>query len=62
MGRDQEVADLLLKILPNDMDQILSEEKIHGPCIRLIQGRNENKWIFTDGHTMKIPVQITGAD
>jgi hypothetical protein len=59
MGRDQETADLLLKIMPNDMDLILSEEKTHGACLRLNQGKKENEWIFTDGHKLITPVHTT---
>jgi len=59
MGRDQETADLLLKIMPNDMDRILSEEKAHGACLRLNQSKQENEWIFTDGHKLIIPVHAT---
>ncbi len=59
MGIAQETADLLLAVMPNDIDRILSEEKTHGACLRLNQSKTMNEWIFTDGHSIKIPINTS---
>ena len=54
MSRDQESADLLVKVLPGDREKIQSEEESHGACLKLIKaGRNENEWFFNDGYVLK---------
>ena len=54
MSREQEVADLLVKSLPDDRKVIKSEEKSHGACLCLMcRHENGNEWLFTDGYILK---------